>query len=240
MPRRTAGFTLIELLVVIAIIAILAAILFPVFARARDKAQATSCLNNVKQMALAVLAYATDNDSRFPWQACTEARVTDADCNSAPYCQDLRLPPPASHWAYGLYPYVKNIDLYRCPKSEPHSWSGNVQTAPQISYWLNAWIRGASLESNEFGTTIGSGVPCPGLAQFPLMGENWTSISQPRTLLMTSGPHMKGYNYAFCDGHAKWCQIPPSSDPTYGFWVGLAIPGRDPYGRYAPYGNPLR
>jgi prepilin-type N-terminal cleavage/methylation domain-containing protein/prepilin-type processing-associated H-X9-DG protein len=61
------GFTLIELLVVIAIIAILAAILFPVFARAREKARQTSCLSNVKQIGLAIEHYKTDHDSRYPW-----------------------------------------------------------------------------------------------------------------------------------------------------------------------------
>ena len=64
--RSRAGFTLIELLVVIAIIAILAAILFPVFAQARDKARQSSCLSNEKQMALGILAYTQDYDEIFP------------------------------------------------------------------------------------------------------------------------------------------------------------------------------
>src|ERR1700693_4560480 len=65
--RRVHGFTLIELLVVIAIIAILAAILFPVFARAREKARETSCLNNMKQIGTALSAYLQDWDQTFPW-----------------------------------------------------------------------------------------------------------------------------------------------------------------------------
>src|SRR5438093_11195852 len=66
-PRKTwRGFTLIELLVVIAIIAILAAILFPVFAHAREKARQTSCLSNLKQLSGAMLMYAGDYDERFP------------------------------------------------------------------------------------------------------------------------------------------------------------------------------
>src|SRR3989475_5553945 len=64
--RRTKGFTLIELLVVIAIIALLAAILFPVFAQAREKARAASCLSNLKQMGYAWMMYAHDYDERFP------------------------------------------------------------------------------------------------------------------------------------------------------------------------------
>src|SRR5208337_4791716 len=66
MSRSTKGFTLIELLTVIAIIAILASILFPVFAKAREKAQATVCTSNIKQLATAMLMYCTDYDNRFP------------------------------------------------------------------------------------------------------------------------------------------------------------------------------
>jgi len=65
--RKAHGFTLIELLVVIAIIAILAAILFPVFARARAKAQQNNCLSNIKQLALGTLMYVSDYDDRFPF-----------------------------------------------------------------------------------------------------------------------------------------------------------------------------
>ena len=64
---RKRGFTLIELLVVIAIIAILAAILFPVFAKAREKARQTSCLSNLRQIGTAILSYAQDNDEQYPF-----------------------------------------------------------------------------------------------------------------------------------------------------------------------------
>ncbi|MGI5819861.1 MAG: DUF1559 domain-containing protein [Armatimonadota bacterium] len=100
MYRR--GFTLIELLVVIAIIAILAAILFPVFARAREKARQTSCASNLKQLGLAVLMYVNDYDERFP---AFYHRQGD------------------SARAYGyydcLYPYVNNLDLWLCPSDDP-------------------------------------------------------------------------------------------------------------------------
>ena len=77
MTRRIRGFTLIELLVVIAIIAILAAILFPVFARAREKARITSCQNNMKQLGTAFAMYCSDYDGRMPmdWYLAENNRV---------------------------------------------------------------------------------------------------------------------------------------------------------------------
>lgn len=96
MSRR--GFTLIELLVVIAIIAILAAILFPVFARAREKARQTSCLSNVKQFGLAVEMYLSDYDERYPVR---ELQTVDG---------------PGGLTDYGIfYPYMKNADMLHCP-----------------------------------------------------------------------------------------------------------------------------
>jgi len=89
------GFTLIELLVVIAIIAILAAILFPVFAQAREKARAISCLSNMKQLGLAEMQYNQDNDEKY----------TDGD---NPYGEE-------NGWAGQLYPYVKAPGAFRCP-----------------------------------------------------------------------------------------------------------------------------
>ena len=93
MKRR--GFTLIELLVVIAIIAILAAILFPVFAQARDKARATACLSNTKQLSLGVMMYAQDYDETLPVIG---------------YNQMCR-----GRWQWQIYPYVKNEKVFTCP-----------------------------------------------------------------------------------------------------------------------------
>lgn len=98
--RRKAGFTLIELLVVIAIIAILAAILFPVFAQAREKARATSCLSNTRQLGTAVRMYVQDYDEMFPFAANLEDGFADA-----------------GKW-YGknkLQPYIKNEGILLCP-----------------------------------------------------------------------------------------------------------------------------
>src|SRR5690349_10326399 len=116
--RRASAFTLIELLVVIAIIAILAAILFPVFAQAREKARATYCLSNTKQIGIAIQMYAQDYDESIPpWLKCKCVGTSGPDLDS-PY---LRI------WVSTLQPYVKEGDtqdsngryqaggIFKCP-----------------------------------------------------------------------------------------------------------------------------
>ncbi|MFQ6099213.1 MAG: DUF1559 domain-containing protein, partial [Armatimonadota bacterium] len=129
---RRSGFTLIELLVVIAIIAILAAILFPVFARAREKARQASCQSNLKQIALGFLMYVQDYDEKFP-RCCWP----NASANSLwPTLHNPRGPRIESHWdwPYHVYPYVKNGQLFDCPtspdpypptSSSPQNYDGN-------------------------------------------------------------------------------------------------------------------
>src|SRR5262245_5331462 len=102
-PRR--GFTLIELLVVIAIIAILAAILFPVFAQAREKARAATCVSNLKQLGLGMLMYAQDYDETIPqWKWDQSYASGNVSKNNA-----------TSIWWNAIYPYVKNVGVYACP-----------------------------------------------------------------------------------------------------------------------------
>jgi prepilin-type N-terminal cleavage/methylation domain-containing protein/prepilin-type processing-associated H-X9-DG protein len=104
-PMKRA-FTLIELLVVIAIIAILAAILFPVFAQARSKARQASCLSNMKQMGLGVIMYANDYDETYP-PAIIRA---GSACNGGAGCRGM------ASWKTVTYPYTKNISIYECPE----------------------------------------------------------------------------------------------------------------------------
>ncbi|HWA81820.1 MAG TPA: prepilin-type N-terminal cleavage/methylation domain-containing protein [Fimbriimonadaceae bacterium] len=104
--RTRHAFTLIELLVVIAIIAILAAILFPVFAQAKEAAKKTACLSNTKQIATSTFMYAGDNDDML-CQTSWESQNTIQSFNSAGTYQ--------IHWTYLLQPYIKNWDMFRCP-----------------------------------------------------------------------------------------------------------------------------
>ena len=112
------GFTLIELLVVIAIIAILAAILFPVFARAREKARQTSCLNNAKQINLALQMYAQDYDEKICFMMTVDQGWTV----------------PAQWWYQVLGPYVKNDQIWTCPSKADlwmgYAWSYNGTGCP--------------------------------------------------------------------------------------------------------------
>jgi prepilin-type N-terminal cleavage/methylation domain-containing protein/prepilin-type processing-associated H-X9-DG protein len=132
-PR--AAFTLIELLVVIAIIAILAAILFPVFAQARAKARQATCLSNVKQLALSAMMYVQDYDEQFPLTVVQSAPGQTWLWNfSIPvpvgWTQDTTHPAVVSagyYWANSIQPYIKNYGLYACP-------SGNPYTQPQARY----------------------------------------------------------------------------------------------------------
>lgn len=105
----SVGFTLIELLVVIAIIAILAAILFPVFAQAREKGRQAACLSNTKQMALAVIQYTSDYDELLP------VIGDGAQCRG--------------RWQWQLYPYVKNLDVYTCPNLSDNKWNATTSVA---------------------------------------------------------------------------------------------------------------
>ena len=112
---RRRGFTLIELLVVIAIIAILAAILFPVFAKARETAHHAACLSNVKQIGLGVLMYTQDNDELFPFHR----TLTNASIPHNVYPGNLTV----VLYCDAIYGYVKNKQIFRCP-SRSTDWLG--------------------------------------------------------------------------------------------------------------------
>jgi prepilin-type N-terminal cleavage/methylation domain-containing protein/prepilin-type processing-associated H-X9-DG protein len=134
---RRRGFTLIELLVVIAIIAILAAILFPVFARAREKARQASCQSNLKQLVLGFKMYASDYDGRFPQWAWGLRR-----CGGANYA-NLLVSDGMVGWDGAIFPYVKNTQVYLCPSNINTRCGGWAQypgwgsLVPESSYGMN-------------------------------------------------------------------------------------------------------
>jgi prepilin-type N-terminal cleavage/methylation domain-containing protein len=166
---RRYGFTLIELLVVIAIIAILAAILFPVFAQAREKARQTSCLSNCKQIGLGITMYVNDWDETFPRNddCIAPARVPyqpNAVGCSGPYGQRVN----HYKWQYWIYPYVKNIQIFFCPSRpydrqawEQHAeiFDGGYSLALHVTGALNTWNRTGNAQQirNSFlgGTMAG-------------------------------------------------------------------------------------
>lgn len=150
--RRHFGFTLIELLVVIAIIAILAAILFPVYATAREKARQTTCASNLKQIALADAQYTQDND---------ECLVPDYIGNSPWFGFDGN-----QRWMDLLYPYVKTTAVFECPddpnsQANPYVWA-NPSDPNVINGQNYAWDPGSYAINNTYydGT---DGVKAPGL-----------------------------------------------------------------------------
>jgi len=150
---RTGGFTLIELLVVIAIIGILAAILFPVFETAREKARQTSCASNLKQISLGFMQYEQDNDSIYPlgyivYDPTTAYCVAQKDWWVAQvgfaYPQTNGL---STTWMDYIYPYTKSTGIYFCPDGPPgfgSQWQGasSVILAPSSTYGYacNNWI----------------------------------------------------------------------------------------------------
>ncbi len=190
MKRGSArGFTLIELLVVIAIIAILAAILFPVFARAREKARQSSCMSNLKQMGLAFLMYAQDYDERvvytqFPWG-------DDGQC----------------HFPFLLMPYTNNHQIFNCPSDTNANYDGRPDyDAVNNSYCQNVTLGCFTGNPPDFAGHI----PSVKLAEIERPAElpvhfdtdNGNPIGNYNSGYLEDR-HNDQVNLNFADGHAK-------------------------------------
>ncbi len=212
---RRKGFTLIELLVVIAIIAILAAILFPVFARAREKARQTSCLSNVKEIALGALMYAQDYDEKlgiYDWQAWRMWVVTQ------PYLKNTQILVCPSHTYGGCSSAtcVRTLLVTLGPNDPPVS-GGYHGIGHNISY---AWNR-IDEHYGEVNNTPGS------QGDLGIVGKAMAKIKYPaETVMVGDGVcpryqsiahinyinqhhssyvfHNDGINIGMVDGHAKW------------------------------------
>ena len=230
--QRKCGFTLIELLVVIAIIAMLAAILFPAFARARENARRASCLSNMKQLALALCQYTQDNDELMPIQLYDgTANFMDANASSA---GTFPFGVGTTNWLHALSPYCKSVGIFVCPSAVPYvdaPGCGIACYAPTAtsaaSYVGNAAV---IMEYSTYNQLIPNAKPrslasitAPAQVEFSqeLKAVEDACSVYPRYDLAVSPPayrywhiysppealsnvHFGGGNMIFCDGHAKW------------------------------------
>ncbi len=208
------GFTLIELLVVIAIIAILAAILFPVFARAREKARQSSCLSNLKQITTASLMYFQDYDEAT-WLSGTGhfanwAAAGVVDCV----------------WYRAIMPYVKNEQIFVCPSDDDNGsavWSSSWNETPgndgsvfpgsagyefPLSYGNNHSMSNQSISVVEYPSETGMVFECDAMLSYE--SSSW----EPRTNIRSAARHNDQFNVGFFDGHAK-------SQPVQNYQINL-------------------
>ncbi|MES2465217.1 MAG: DUF1559 domain-containing protein [Armatimonadota bacterium] len=249
-PRKHGAFTLIELLVVIAIIAILAAILFPVFAQAREKARQTSCLSNEKQIGLGFMQYSQDYDETFPLSQWTSWN---------------------NGWAVAVQPYTKSYDVFTCPSdADLAAKTGWEWAGGSLSYAPNSYGNSCA---NLFGPVGGFGsclnMPSKSLGevsrvaetilmaerhngevlqnggvgnrvnyQIGFSGQSWLNGITPTTIPngtiaatvaypggpsgAVSGKHQGMSNFLFCDGHAK-AMKPASTNPNPGPDVNVIV-----------------
>lgn len=194
--RRTnttkVGFTLIELLVVIAIIALLAAILFPVFARARENARRASCQSNLKQLALGIIQYTQDYDEKLPI-ATYDDGASHTYPNGSTGTQML--------WWHMIYPYVKSSQIFNCPSNSAGVYLGGYNWVPGTgtSYGYNWYF-------NNFTPFSVAAIPQTAVTVLlsDTLGANmvWPYNDQSYISLPTAR-HLDTVNVAFVDGHVK-------------------------------------
>lgn len=245
--KRPKGFTLIELLVVIAIIAILAAILFPVFATARERGKMAACLSNTRQIGLALMAYTEDTDGGLPYN---------------PYSVTVN-PRRTRLWFHCLFPYTKSAEVFSCPshKGKPSPYNGKVvpgqfyltgyninnnpvPAVPDVSTWYTREVPDLGFAFNEImiggidgKRHVAGDMKIP--AEIALFGDGiylysmWYPLKEgskvtyywnwgkPGVSDYWGKPmHMGGNNFVYADGHAAYSKpVRKEIDSTnYGYY----------------------
>jgi prepilin-type N-terminal cleavage/methylation domain-containing protein/prepilin-type processing-associated H-X9-DG protein len=185
MNHKKHGFTLIELLVVIAIIAILAAILFPVFAKARENARKATCTSNLKQLGLAMSMYLTDNDGNYPRSATTIASATIS-------------------WNSLIEPYSNapaGTGILRCPSQSSHGTRSDYGANTKILYYnIPGCMNEVSINKPSQVCLLIDAAVAGGTGVFYLAPE----VNIPDNLNYLSARHQEGANVLLADGHVKW------------------------------------
>jgi prepilin-type N-terminal cleavage/methylation domain-containing protein/prepilin-type processing-associated H-X9-DG protein len=193
------GFTLIELLVVIAIIALLAAILFPVFARARENARRASCQSNLKQIGLGIMQYTQDYDEKYSYQ--DPIAGSDGVFNYATTT--------TPNWIAQSQPYVKSWQIFKCPSSTPNTAGGAyaISGNSDASYVANGMLFnvGRSVSSVHSPATLAIAHEHNNSWSMAFMrphfgGATWDECFSNSVDFL----HFDGGNVLFVDGHVKW------------------------------------
>ncbi len=197
--RSAVGFTLIEMLVVIAIISILAGMLFPVFAQARESARKALCLSNVKQLAAAVMMYAADYGDRFPLSAYRTASGQPA--------------PDSPIWPAYIAEYVGNKDIFTCPDCGDETCYADVWAdRGRLSIGLNRDLENrttntpypASVFADPSRTILLADSTPGDTDSAKARGFQVIADRAPDTQSAIASRHLKGTNIGFADGHAGW------------------------------------
>lgn len=214
--KSQRGFTLIELLVVIAIIAVLAAILFPVYGRVRERSRSTSCLSNCRQIGIAIGMYASDNHDGFPYARMMMAGPMQSSVS----------------WLDTVRPYVGDSLLHRCPSDTSVLWDEPVAAQRRLtSYGINGYFTPnhppywglkaghvtrptATIVVAEMSPSVNKDhfMPMfwgdsPKVSNPMVQAGQWDPVtSEPRTVAIRA--HQGGANYVLADGHARWMEFP--------------------------------
>jgi prepilin-type N-terminal cleavage/methylation domain-containing protein/prepilin-type processing-associated H-X9-DG protein len=234
--RDRPGFTLIELLVVIAIIAILAAILFPVFAQAREAARTSACLSNEKQIGNALTMYLQDYDETLPAADWGNAYV-GPPFTAIAFGKGAGAGPPT--WVDVFQPYIKNYQVLKCPSDS----SGNplLSGAPiagyPLSYALNYYFYRTlnGFRGNQSGGTLAEIMsPASKIYVGEVASVKGIELVRPdrRDAL---NRHRDGSNYLYADGHAHWHKMPAAWKTLNPPWSDPAAAQNQPWPQWIPW-----